>query len=319
MYPNTDGIFTPPPNPVSCDMTKELKTTVDDDLYSEVAALADSMDESKAEIQRRALRAYIEDGASEPTDSPTTFDSKLDDIRDHDLEDGPHDIALARDPDVDWTSKDVVSRTYRERLPVLNAWLNDEAKRRVDDETLDEMLTDEEVGFGLVRQTGYSDRERLQEYGIAFPSPAVDPAWDRGDLLRRCHEIKVRETKSGDIHQKPSSLEELLVHKVEEGGETVPVWCFEEEWFLDKRQYEATLRRFLTRLQKVIEGTDIDSGVNKMYRVVLADYMKYLEEIDRCQDERDRVRDWLDDFSKESVRESVEEELEQIEQADPVE
>ena len=300
-------------------MTKELKTRVDDDLYSEVAALADSLDESKAEIQRRALRAYIEDGAPEPTDSPTTFDAKLDDICDHDLEDGPHDISLARDPDVDWTSKEVVSRTYNERLPVVNAWLNDEAEDRVDDEKLDEMLTDEEVGFGLVRQTGYSDRERLQEYGIAFPSPAVDTAWDRVDLLRRCHEVKARETKNGDIRRKPSSLDELLKHKVEEDGEMVPVWCFKEEWFLDERLYEATLRRFLARLRKIIEKTDINSGVHKMYWVVLADYMEYLEEIDRCQEHRDRVRDWLDDFSKESTRESVEEAWEQIEQAEPVE
>jgi len=47
------------------------------------------------------------------------------------------------------------------------------------------MITDDTHGFGMSGPTLYADRDRLEEHGIAYPSPVIDTDWDTDELLRR--------------------------------------------------------------------------------------------------------------------------------------
>jgi len=85
-------------------MTHELKTRVDDDLSEQVQQLADNADASLAEIQRRALREYVDNHYDdEPiTEQPEEEQPEtLETVLEVKLSDAPHDISIERDPDVD--------------------------------------------------------------------------------------------------------------------------------------------------------------------------------------------------------------------------
>jgi|AntDeeMinimDraft_8_1070380.scaffolds.fasta_scaffold00775_4 hypothetical protein len=299
------------------DMTHELKTRVDDDLSEQVQQLADNADASLAEIQRRALREYVDNHYDdEPiTEQPEEEQPEtLETVLEVKLSDAPHDISIERDPDVDWTDKDVVSRTYQQRLLVLNAWLNNEQENnRVDVETVNEMITDDTHGFGMSGPTLYADRDRLEEHGIAYPSPVIDTDWDTDELLRRVIDLKKRETTRMYDGKKPESLDAVLSHNVSDdtSGEN-PVWPFEEEFFTNEALYQSQLRGFCNRTRTLMEKIDVDSPTHKVYHLVLEDYLDYLDSKDLVPDRVETTRAWLDKHMEEGVKSSASEKLDQL-------
>jgi hypothetical protein len=301
-------------------MTNDLKTRVDDDLYKQVEELAENADVSRAEIQRRALRDYVKThNADEPItehpeeDKPETLEAVLE----LNLSDAPHDIGIERDPDVDWTDKDVVSRTYQERLLVLNAFLNNEQENNcVDVKTVNEMITDDTRGFGMSDPTLYADRERLEEHGIAYPSPVIDPDWDTDELLRRVINLKKRETKVWKHGEEPQSLDAVLSHNVDLGSGEDPVWPFAEEFFTNEALYQAQLRVFYKRIRKLMEKMDVDNPTHQVYHLVLEDYLDYLDTKGLISEEVEAAREWLDEHMEEGVKSSANETMDQLMQTE---
>lgn len=299
----------------------DLKTRVDDDLYEAVKSLSEAEDTSLAEIQRRALAQYVEthdpvspDGGNldEPSDT-------LDAVLGLDLADCPHGISIGRDPKVDWTDKEVVSRTYRKRLLVLNAWLNDETEQdAIDAESVDEMLLSETHGFGLSKPASYQDKVRLQENGIAFPSPAIDPAWNRDDLLSRVIDLKKRETTNWKHGRPPQSLGDVMDETVRMNGEEMNVWKFDPEWYTSRAKYEASLRYFIASTKKVMGSVEADSLVHKIYQLVLEDYLDYLEEKGVLMEEATNTREWLEEHLAEEVTESAQSRMAELKDAESV-
>jgi len=103
------------------DMTHELKPGLTTICPSKSNSLP-TTPTHLAQIQRRALREYVDNHYDdEPiTEQPEEEQPEtLETVLEVKLSDAPHDISIERDPDVDWTDKDVVSRTYQQRLLVL--------------------------------------------------------------------------------------------------------------------------------------------------------------------------------------------------------
>lgn len=300
-------------------MTNDLKTRVDDKLFEQVHQLADNANVPRAEIQRRALQEYVDthNGDEPTTDQPAEEQPEtLETVLELTLNDAPHDISIERDPDVDWTDKDIVGRTYQQRLLVLNAWLNNEQEDyRVDVETVNEMITDDTRGFGMSKPSLYSDRERLEEHGIAYPSPVVDTDWNTDELLRRVIRLKQRENK---MHGKePERLSEVLNHNVPDSeGTKTPVWLFAEEFFVHEALYRAQLHTFLTRTRKLMGKIDVDSPTHKVYHLVLEDYMDYLDSKGLVSDDVEETREWLEQHMEEGVKSSASETMDQLVQTE---
>lgn len=300
--------------------TNKLKVYVSDELDEAVREHAETTGENLSALQRRALRELLARETDSITEHTTdNKDSIIDTITAIDLEELPHSNSLERDPEVDWTETDIVSRTHHERLPVINAWLNAEAENdKIDCETVKEMLADEEW-FNVSKPTVYKDLRRLREYGVAYPSLDVDPDFDREDLLKRLVAVKTHRTRR-DVTA--TSLADILTHKVaeENGGTREPIWESQRSLYTDKMHYHAYCRKILIRTQSILEKSSFESRTNKYYRIVMETYLDYFESIGLDLSVGDKsvadFRDWFESYCSRSLKQNTSERMDTLQQGD---
>ncbi|WP_436931477.1 hypothetical protein [Halosimplex halobium] len=230
-------------------------------------------------------------GMSEQTDPNPTYDNLVNNI-----EDGLQDFERhIRPGEEDWTDKEnVVSMTYRQRLPVLRGMLVYQADEVVDgdgrtvpDGVVWGLMESE---FNLSKPSKYNYIEHLQDYDAAYPDLGADPEWDEREILQEVQDWANRKNhpKQGDIE----SISDVAHHTISEYGESKRIYDAADVWYLDRAQYEGVMRGHLKRLEVAV--FDVDDGPVDLYRILLRYFLTYLSGKGFIGEEWQRVRSRLE-------------------------
>lgn len=280
----------------------QVKTRVEPELRHAADTAAEDQGISRAELLRRALKAYIDyqPGDPEPTDENTdpiqdwktvrnvadTLDS-MEDLGDE-LPEGVAWPVHSEDIDVDSIPN---IGTYHTRLPVmrsmLEAFLNrNDALSEVPDAEVRRLL---EADFGVCETTVGEDLNRMQEMGVAYPLPDSDPAWDVDELYRRLVRARMESASmtEGDVHDQYETAHDFF--RIEDGRNFVPSGS---GWVLSESEY---LEEMVVRSDFIVNAREgiVERMGEEVFNALLGFYVEYLEEKgildDECKFARDRI------------------------------